>query len=130
MSVERKSRILAAVAIALCLLPAASGPPVLGAASPAERVSALGRYQGHSAAVFDAWTRASQYVTVRDGRRIAIDIFRPTKHLTAGHRLRIAITCADKDSYQHVGQDSPAQIAVLRDEMHRSRVTLRVMVTP
>lgn len=44
----------------------------------AERVSTLGRYQGYSEAVYDGWARTSQYVTVRDGTRIAIDIFRPT----------------------------------------------------
>ena len=43
------------------------------------RVSTLGRYQGYSEAVFDGWVRTSQYVTVRDGTRIAIDLFRPTK---------------------------------------------------
>lgn len=43
------------------------------------RISELGRYQGYSEAVFDGWVRTSQYVAVRDGTRIAIDIFRPTK---------------------------------------------------
>lgn len=43
-----------------------------------ERISTLGQYRGYSQAVFDGWTRTSQYVTVRDGTRIAVDIFRPT----------------------------------------------------
>lgn len=44
------------------------------------RVSEPGRYEGYSQARFDGWTRTSQYVAVRDGTRIAIDIFRPTHH--------------------------------------------------
>jgi len=43
------------------------------------RVSRPGQYQGYSQAVFDGWQRTSQYVTVRDGTRIAVDILRPTK---------------------------------------------------
>jgi len=53
----------------------ALGLPCSGAA---QRVSTLGHYQGYSEAVFDGWVRTSQYVAVRDGTRIAIDIFRPT----------------------------------------------------
>jgi hypothetical protein len=45
----------------------------------AQLVSRPGQYQGYCRAVFDGWQRTSQYVTVRDGTRIAIDIFRPTK---------------------------------------------------
>lgn len=43
------------------------------------RISTLGRYEGYSEAGFDGWVRTSQYVAVRDGTRIAIDIFRPTQ---------------------------------------------------
>jgi putative CocE/NonD family hydrolase len=43
------------------------------------RVSEPGRYEGYSEALFDGWQRSSQYVTVRDGTRIAVDILRPTK---------------------------------------------------
>ena len=56
-------------------LPALWGPSCVAT----ERISTLGRYEGYSEAVYDGWTRSSQYVTVRDGTRIAIDIFRPTK---------------------------------------------------
>ena len=43
-----------------------------------ERVSRFGVYSGYSEERFDGWRRTSQYVTVRDGTRIAVDIFRPT----------------------------------------------------
>jgi predicted acyl esterase len=48
------------------------------AASGAERISRLGKYVGYSTEQHDGWQRSSQYVTVRDGTRIAIDYFRPT----------------------------------------------------
>ena len=57
-----------------------SAPSAVAEGHPStERVSTLGQYRGYSQAVFDGWTRTSQYVTVRDGTRIAVDIFRPTK---------------------------------------------------
>lgn len=54
----------------------------LGAASaPAvadEKISSLGVYKGYSTEIYDGWMRLSQYVAVRDGVRLAADIFRPT----------------------------------------------------
>jgi putative CocE/NonD family hydrolase len=40
-------------------------------------VSEFGRYQGYSEPIYDNWVRASQYVEVRDGTKLAVDIFRP-----------------------------------------------------
>jgi len=48
----------------------------MAAAQPA-RTSAFGKYEGYSDSRFDSFTRESRYVPVRDGVRIAIDIFRP-----------------------------------------------------
>jgi len=45
----------------------------------AQRISEPGRYGGYSQAIYDGWQRSSCYVTVRDGTRIAVDIFRPTQ---------------------------------------------------
>ena len=49
------------------------------AAQPEQRISKPGQYQGYSQALFDGWQRTSQYITMRDGTRIALDVFRPTK---------------------------------------------------
>jgi len=74
---EENNRHPAAKIIALCgllLLLCRSG------ALPAEeRISRPGQYEGYSKVAFDGWQRTSQYVAVRDGVRIAIDILRPTK---------------------------------------------------
>ena len=44
-----------------------------------ESISKPGQYQGYSEAVFDGWQRTSQYVTMRDGTKIAVDILRPRR---------------------------------------------------
>ena len=48
------------------------------AAQPA-RQSSPGNYNGYSEAAYDGHQMSSQYVAVRDGTRLAVDIFRPTK---------------------------------------------------
>jgi len=45
-----------------------------------ERVSKFGEYKGYSEAIYDSWVRTSQYLTMRDGIKIAIDIIRPAKN--------------------------------------------------
>ena len=48
-------------------------------AAQAVRESSPGRYAGYTAIAYDGHRMASQYVAVRDGTRLAIDIFRPTR---------------------------------------------------
>jgi putative CocE/NonD family hydrolase len=43
-----------------------------------QRVSSPGRYQGYSAPLYTEWVRTSQYISARDGTRLAIDIYRPS----------------------------------------------------
>jgi uncharacterized protein len=40
-------------------------------------VSKPGEYSGYSEATYDGWQRFSQYVQVRDGVKLAVDIYRP-----------------------------------------------------
>jgi uncharacterized protein len=49
----------------------------LHAADPADRVSRPGEYQGYSQPLYPEWRLHSQYVAVRDGTRLAVDIYRP-----------------------------------------------------
>lgn len=49
------------------------------AAAPVPKVSQFNRYSGYSEAAYDGWVRSSRYVTVRDGTRLAVDLFRPTR---------------------------------------------------
>jgi len=51
-----------------------------GAFPQEEKVSEPGKYKGYSKPIYDEWVRLSQYVTVRDGTRLAVDICRPAKN--------------------------------------------------
>ncbi len=44
-----------------------------------DKVSRPGEYRGYTAAAFDGHELTSQYVKVRDGTRLAVDVFRPTR---------------------------------------------------
>jgi len=44
-----------------------------------EQVSKFGEYKGYSEATYDSWVRFSQYLAMRDGVKLAIDIIRPAK---------------------------------------------------
>lgn len=43
------------------------------------KVSEPGKYRGYSQPVYNEWVRTSQYVSVRDGSKLAVDIFRPAQ---------------------------------------------------
>jgi putative CocE/NonD family hydrolase len=42
------------------------------------RVSGLGSYQGYAATRYTGWSRSSRYVTMSDGIRLAVGLYRPT----------------------------------------------------
>lgn len=56
-----------------------TGPGAAIAQGDTSPVSRPGQYSGYSEAVYDGHQKSSQYVTVRDSTRLAIDIFRPTR---------------------------------------------------
>ena len=45
--------------------------------STSARVSAPGRYEGYAERIYESWLRSSFYVPVRDGTRLAVDLYRP-----------------------------------------------------
>ncbi len=49
-----------------------------------QRVSRFGEYKGYSQPVYDGWERTSFYIPVRDGTRLAVDLFRPTRGSIGG----------------------------------------------
>ena len=81
----RKPSLLLVLTLALAAaVPAAAAPP---------KVSEFGKYSGYSEAVYDGWVRSSQYVPMRDGTRLAVDIVRPTLHgQVATERLPVVWT--------------------------------------
>jgi predicted acyl esterase len=48
----------------------------------ADKISRPGEYSGYSEAAYDGYQLTSQYIAMRDGTRIAIDIIRPTTNGT------------------------------------------------
>lgn len=49
------------------------------ARADAARLSRPGEYEGYSAPVYTEWVRSTRYLTVRDGTKLAADIFRPAR---------------------------------------------------
>ncbi|MDX2056394.1 MAG: CocE/NonD family hydrolase [Gemmatimonadales bacterium] len=50
-----------------------------GAPATTAKTSTPGVYEGYSTAEYDGYVRTSQYLTMRDGTRLAADILRPSK---------------------------------------------------
>jgi putative CocE/NonD family hydrolase len=73
-----------------------------------QRVSEPGRYEGYSEAIYDGWQRNSVYVTVRDGTKIAMDIFRPTRRGRL-HSEALPVIWEHR-RYQRASQDKDGQI--------------------
>src|SRR5262245_31665685 len=48
-------------------------------AAPAPSRSSFGHYQPTAPPRYDGWVRSSRYVAARDGTRLAMDLFRPTR---------------------------------------------------
>ncbi len=84
-------RRMAIKAAASGVLAAVSGITAQPAMAAGVRVSKFGVYEGYSEASYDGWVRTSLYVPVRDGTKLAVDVYRPTKDkaLHAG-RLPVA----------------------------------------
>lgn len=71
MNLRFSSGIAAAVMTAALASASAQGP---------RKVSEPGRYEGYSAAVYDGAERTSFYIPMRDGVKLAVDLYRPTKN--------------------------------------------------
>ena len=69
-SISKVVVVLLVLALLAAIVPAAM-------AKTGGKVSKFGVYSGYSEALYDNWTRSSMYVEVRDGTKLAVDIFRP-----------------------------------------------------
>ncbi len=75
---QRLSGGLAAAFIWLIISPLSS-PASPIPSQDEDKISRFGEYKGYSEPAYDSWVRTSQYLTMRDGVRIAIDVIRPAK---------------------------------------------------
>jgi putative CocE/NonD family hydrolase len=73
------------------------------------QISEPGRYEGYSKALYDGWQRHSIYVTVRDGTKIAMDIFRPTRRGRL-HSESLPVIWEHR-RYQRASQDKNGRIS-------------------
>ncbi len=62
----------------LCKLLVVAVTATLTLTATAQQVSRPGEYSGYSPALYDGYKMTSQYVAVRDGTKLAVDIIRPT----------------------------------------------------
>jgi putative CocE/NonD family hydrolase len=68
-----------AVASVYLLLSPLSSPASPIPSQDEGKISRFGEYKGYSEPAYDSWVRTSQYLTMRDGVRIAIDVIRPAR---------------------------------------------------
>jgi len=74
----RRRSILAYLSLIIasqCLYPPAANP-----SGEQQQVSQPGVYRGYSQVLYSEWVRTSQYIEMRDGTKLALDIFRPAKN--------------------------------------------------
>jgi predicted acyl esterase len=57
---------------------------------------------------------------------LVFDLLPAAQRFRAGHRIRIAITCADRGNYRTLPNHLPPSIDILRDTQHPSGMTLPV----
>ncbi len=77
--------------------------------SKSDLISQPGQYEGYSVPIYDGWQRSSCYVTVSDGTRLALDIFRPTRHNRL-HQDALPVIWEQR-RYQRASQDKNGNIS-------------------
>ena len=88
----KKARVLL-MAVSLILLMAGVNITTTAAQDPATSISELGQYSGYSTPQYSGSVRTSQYVAVRDGTRLAVDVYRPTvDDVAVDDRLPVLLT--------------------------------------
>jgi putative CocE/NonD family hydrolase len=84
----------------------------------ASRVSRTGEYEGYSEPRYDGWARSSQYVTVRDGTRLAVDVFIPTRGGVA-ETVALPVAWTAKRYIRATVVDGEVLPSFLSHELHR-----------
>ena len=73
---KKPAALLAFAAILVLMLPMALG---CGGTAVEEKVSSPGEYSGYSQPDYATWETTSEYVPMRDGTKIAVDVYHPTE---------------------------------------------------
>ena len=89
----------------------APGAPALSQdAGPPAKVSKPGEYSGYSAATYDGYQRTSFYVPMRDGTKLAVDLFRPTRGGVVATEKLPVVWMHTPYNRRPPGKDSPALV--------------------
>ena len=88
------------------------------------RISKPGQYEGYSEPLYDRWQRSSVYVTVRDGTRLAVDLFRPMRRGRV-HQEPLPVVWEHR-RYQRASQDDTGRVSsqLDRDDHPMRKVVL------
>ncbi len=80
----KRAKLFLSFAAILCVLYFMTGCQKTQESQPLPgAVSEFGRYEGYSTAKYERWVRTSQYVAMRDGVKLAVDVVRPAVDGTA-----------------------------------------------
>ncbi len=77
-----------------------------------DKISRPGQYSGYSQPKYDEWVRTSQYVAVRDGAMLAVDIFRPA---TNGELVNEPLPVIWSHNRYHRADDTNGQLRTILD---------------
>ncbi len=75
-----KSALRAALSAGILSLTLPGAAAYAAHSSAAPKISEPGYYSGYAPVLYDGYKRTSFYVAVRDGTKLAVDLFRPTLH--------------------------------------------------
>jgi putative CocE/NonD family hydrolase len=93
-----------------------------------EKVSAFGKYEGYSEAMYDGGRRTSDYLTLSNGTRLAYDLILPTKKgVASGERLPVLLKYTPYlRTFTIFEKDGKNIIADLYDLGWKERAMLRI----
>lgn len=99
------------------------GGNALAARGPVAKISRFNEYAGYSSVVYDGYRRHSEYVTARDGTKLAVDYYRPTSNgvlheeklpVVWAHTRYLRALIANDRVYDHLYKTAPALFALLQ----------------
>lgn len=59
-----------------------------------------------------------------DAAELVFDLVPTAKRLRAGHRIRVTLQGADRDTHVALPKGAPPKVSVYRDRGHQSRIVL------
>jgi putative CocE/NonD family hydrolase len=118
-----KTKVVGSLRLGLLFVAALTLLAPIAANAQENKISEFGRYEGYSGPIYNGWVRTSQYVTVWDGTKLAVDIIRPTQNgvlvddplpVIWTHHRYLRATVAPDGSIRDVVWQNPTLESLLR----------------